>query len=84
MNSIEDVVVLFVDDEPELISSLRRLLRKEKYGRLYAANGEEALKVLESARVDIIVSDLRMPFMDGLALLSTIKKKASRYYSSYP
>jgi phosphoserine phosphatase RsbU/P len=75
MNSIEDVVVLFVDDEPELISSLRRLLRREKYGRLYAANGEEALKVLESARVDIIVSDLRMPYMDGLALLSTIKKK---------
>ncbi|CAD6546158.1 Regulator of RpoS [Paraburkholderia kirstenboschensis] len=62
--------LLLVDDEPGVISSLKRLLRPLKYEVLSANSGAEALTLLESAHVDVIISDMRMPNMDGAEFLS--------------
>lgn len=61
--------LLLVDDEPGVISSLKRLLRPLKYEVFSANSGAEALELLESASVDVIVSDMRMPNMDGAEFL---------------
>jgi phosphoserine phosphatase RsbU/P len=73
MKTINDVTILFVDDEPDLLRSLRRFLRKEPYRTIFAGSGAEALDRLAAQPVDIVVSDLRMPQMDGLALLDRVK-----------
>ncbi len=73
MKTLRDVIVLFVDDEPDLLSSLRRFLRREPYQKIFANSGREALEILSARPVDIVVSDLRMPEMDGMALLGRVK-----------
>jgi len=73
MKSIADIVVLFVDDEPDVLSSLSRFLRKEPYRKMFAESGLKALEILAVQPVAIIVSDLRMPEMNGLALLDEVK-----------
>ena len=67
--------LLLVDDEPRVISSLRRLLQKERYEILAAGNGQEALAVLDEKQVDFAIIDYQMPVMDGLSLLEKIRKK---------
>ncbi len=64
--------ILCVDDEPNIISSLRRLLRGEEmhdYKVIGANGGAEALELLASTPVDLIISDMRMPGMDGAQFL---------------
>jgi YesN/AraC family two-component response regulator len=61
--------VLFVDDEQSVLSSIRRMLLDEPYEQLFASGGEEALKRLEDNQVSVIISDMRMPIMDGVAFL---------------
>ena len=73
MKAIEDLTILFVDDEQSILSALRRFLRKERYQTCFAVGGKEALKVLESREINLIVSDLRMPEMNGLELLKRVK-----------
>ncbi|MEP6504493.1 MAG: PAS domain S-box protein [Betaproteobacteria bacterium] len=60
--------VLVVDDEPELADVMREMLEDAGYEVASAESGAVALALLESARFDAIVSDLRMPDMDGAAL----------------
>lgn len=69
--------VLLVDDEEPILNSLRRLLREQPYEVLLATSGEQALAIMAQRPVDLIVSDARMPGMDGAALLA-------RVYSEYP
>ena len=66
--------ILFVDDEPNVLSSLRRVLRREPLNVITAGSGEEGLRMLASHPVDIVVSDMRMPEMDGAAFLKEVKK----------
>ncbi|BCS96808.1 hypothetical protein DSLASN_24400 [Desulfoluna limicola] len=73
MKTAGDVTILFVDDEPDLLRSLGRFLRKEPYRLLFAGGGAKALELLSAEPVDIVISDLRMPDMDGLALLRDVK-----------
>lgn len=75
MKTIADLTILFVDDEPDITASLRRFLRKEPYGIVFAEGGREALDILQSQEIQIIVTDLRMPEMDGLELIQQIKKR---------
>jgi len=75
MKTARDVTILFVDDEPDLLRSLGRFLRKEPYRLLFAGSGTEALKLLLTEPVDIVISDLRMPEMDGMALLRDVKAR---------
>lgn len=67
--------VLLVDDEQNILSSLRRVLRNEPYRLLMANCGEQGLDMFEQQPVDLVISDARMPGMDGAALLAEIQKR---------
>jgi two-component system probable response regulator PhcQ len=67
--------ILIVDDEENILNSLKRLLRREPYEILTAMNGEEGLKILDDHLVDLIVSDLKMPGMNGIEFLTKAKEK---------
>jgi len=67
---VQGATLLLVDDEPNIVSSLRRLFRPLGYKILTAGNGEEGLAVMQENSVDLIISDMRMPVMDGAAFLS--------------
>ncbi|MDY6852528.1 MAG: response regulator, partial [Thermodesulfobacteriota bacterium] len=67
--------ILCVDDEGNILSALKRSLRKEKYNLLLASSGTEALKVLSENEVQLVMSDQRMPGMDGTEFLSKVKEK---------
>ena len=66
--------ILIVDDEPLIRQSLFEILRIDGYRVQMAKSGEEALKMLPSNPVDILVTDLKLPEMSGLELLAKIKK----------
>ena len=75
MLNTKNISVLFVDDEENVLSSLRRFLSREEYNVLFAGSGREALDLMAKEAVQIIVTDQRMPEMDGLQLLDIVKKK---------
>ncbi|GGL29745.1 two-component system response regulator [Pseudomonas brenneri] len=62
--------VLLVDDEESILNSLRRLLRGQPYEVLLAASAAQALEIMATQPVDLIMSDARMPVMDGATLLA--------------
>lgn len=66
--------ILFVDDEANILKSLKRLLRKEEYKQYYCSSGEEGLEVLKSNPISVIVSDMRMPGMNGVTFLQEAMK----------
>jgi HD-like signal output (HDOD) protein len=67
--------ILFVDDEPAVLEGLRNLLRKQRliWKMTFALGGKAALEELEKGPFDVVVSDMRMPGMDGAQLLARIK-----------
>jgi two-component system, probable response regulator PhcQ len=65
-------VVLIVDDDPCLLDGMRRTLRREPYTVLTSQTCEEALDLLESTPVDVIISDQDMPGMSGTAFLKCV------------
>lgn len=69
--------ILFVDDEPSILDGLRRMLRRK--GRAwdmdFASGGHDALRMMQLAPYDVIVSDMRMPHMDGAELLSHVMEE---------
>lgn len=67
--------LLLVDDEENILRSLQRILRREPYELGTAASGEAALSMMEEQKFDLVISDARMPGMDGPTLLAEIKKK---------
>ena len=67
--------VLFVDDEVNILSSLKRGLIDEEYNCFFASTGKEALEILDQQKISVIVSDMRMPEMDGLHLLKEVKER---------
>ncbi len=69
----ESKTLLFVDDEQSILTSLRRLLRKEDWNLLFADSGANGLEILKEHQVDLVVSDLRMPGMDGMVFLKQVK-----------
>ena len=69
--------ILFVDDEPMVLKGLQRTLRKmrQDWDMTFVSSGREALNVLVKKPMDVIVSDMRMPEMDGGRLLAEVKKQ---------
>ena len=67
--------LLVVDDEAALREMLARHFRLLGYSVEMAANGREALGVLERKRIDVVVSDICMPEMDGVALLREVRRQ---------
>ncbi len=72
----DDLSILFVDDEASVLQSLKRFLIQEPYQFLFAQSGEEALEIMAGQPVCVIVTDMKMPGMDGLALLNRVKKSS--------
>jgi HD-like signal output (HDOD) protein/CheY-like chemotaxis protein len=68
--------ILFVDDQQHVLDSLRDALRPQRHDweMLFASSGAEALAELDRAPCDVVVSDMRMPGMDGAALLGRIEQ----------
>lgn len=64
-----------MDDEPRILSALRRSLRREGWELLSAESPEEALSVLAERRVDLVVSDQKMPGGSGLGLLEAVARR---------
>lgn len=67
--------LLLVDDEPAILSSLRRLLRPCGYRLLLAEGGQSGLAILEEEKVDLVISDMRMPEMDGAQFLEHVRQR---------
>ncbi len=66
--------VLFVDDEVNILKALQRLLRSQEMNVLIASRGDEALSLLEQNDVQVVISDQRMPEMQGVDLLSRVRE----------
>lgn len=70
--------VLFVDDDPLVRSAIARSIQRETdcpFAARFAADGEEALALLDASEVDVIVTDMIMPRMDGAALLAEVRRR---------
>ena len=67
--------ILFVDDEEPILSALRRLMRRHDYDCWFATSGREGLAILEQNPIDLVISDMRMPEMDGAQFLSEVRKR---------
>jgi HD-like signal output (HDOD) protein len=69
--------ILFVDDDRDLLDGLRDALRpyRRQWSVSFAVNGEEALATLEEGPCDVVISDLRMPGLDGARLLEVVRER---------
>lgn len=67
--------LLLVDDDPSLLKLLGMRLRSEGYQITTAGSGPEALRLLQKEKIELVISDLRMDEMDGLALFGEIQKR---------
>lgn len=69
--------VLFVDDESALLQGLRRMLRsmRKEWNMRFVCSGQEALELIQKQHFDVVVSDMRMPGMDGAELLGRIRER---------
>jgi HD-like signal output (HDOD) protein len=65
--------ILFVDDEKNILSSLRRLFIDYDYDLYFASSADEGLEILQDNDIDMILSDVRMPFKDGITFLGEVK-----------
>ncbi|WP_415883769.1 response regulator [Neptuniibacter sp. QD34_54] len=70
-----DVQVLLVDDEPHILASLQRLMRRADITFATASSGEDALQWLSENRAEIILSDYRMPGLSGTEMLTKVEAK---------
>ncbi|MBI5213258.1 MAG: response regulator [Nitrospirae bacterium] len=71
----EKIKILFVDDEENVLAAVKRIFIDTGYTILTATSGKEAIKTLEDNDVQVIVSDYRMPEMNGVELLRTVRKQ---------
>jgi len=69
--------VLFVDDDPNILRGLRRMLRsmQSQWTMDFVPSGQEALELLAQRPVDVLLSDMRMPRMDGATLLHEVRRR---------
>jgi|GEM_PF-209997 len=70
----QEYSVLIVDDEPSVIRALRRVFLQEQYNLLTAENPEDALSLIRSNKIDLIICDHQMPNMSGSELLSHTRR----------
>ncbi|MEW6657096.1 MAG: response regulator [Thermodesulfobacteriota bacterium] len=71
------IKILFVDDEPKVLEAMQRMLRsmRREWETAFALSGAEALETLSRESFDVVVSDMRMPGMDGAQFLAEVKKR---------
>lgn len=67
--------ILLVDDDQEFRKAMKKMFEKSGYEVTVAADGREALEILTKGTFDLIISDLRMPNLNGMELMEAIKKE---------
>jgi type II secretory ATPase GspE/PulE/Tfp pilus assembly ATPase PilB-like protein/DNA-binding response OmpR family regulator len=67
--------LLLVDDEPNILASLRRVFQRENYELLFAKDGNEALRIMEKQPAELIMTDFMMPGMNGSELLREVRER---------
>lgn len=67
--------ILVVDDDPGYLELLSQILSDKGFSVFTALNGSEALKVLAQERADLVITDMRMPVMDGLETVISIRER---------
>ncbi|HZK13484.1 MAG TPA: response regulator, partial [Desulfobaccales bacterium] len=72
----DNASILVVDDDPALLTSLKEILEAEGYGVTTAADGESGLRCLKEQAFDLVLSDLALPGLDGMALLKYLGQEA--------
>ena len=72
-NNQSEKILLLVDDEENVLMSLKRILRREGYKVLTASSAEEGLEVMGQYEVNVVLSDQRMPGMSGVEFLRRVK-----------
>jgi len=70
----QEITILVVDDEVMMRQLLEKILGRDGYRVLNAADGEEALVIMGKEAINIVISDLQMPGMSGLDLLKMVKR----------
>ena len=70
----QEITILVVDDEAMMRQLLEKILGRDGYRVLDAADGEEALAIMGREEINIVISDLQMPGMNGFDLLKVVKK----------
>ena len=71
----DEISILIVDDDEYILDSFSQLIALKGYISYTALNGKKALDILSKKKVDVILTDMKMPEMDGMALLKTVKSK---------
>lgn len=74
---MKNLNILFVDDETHLLDGLRRMLfkKRDEWNMFFANSGEKALEIMSQNNIDIIITDMRMPGMNGAELLEKVMEK---------
>jgi len=69
--------ILFVDDEENILTGLKRIVRsmRDEWDASFATSAQEALQVMDQQEIDVLVTDMRMPMMDGAQLLSEVSSE---------
>jgi two-component system response regulator MprA len=68
--------ILVVDDEPRMLSMMRRVLEADGYGVIVASDGETALEISRSEPIDLIILDVMMPNLDGFEVCRTVRRES--------
>ncbi len=66
--------ILLIDDEELVVKSIEKLLKKQGYEVLVCKNGEDALAKIKDVKVDLVISDIRMPGMNGVEVIKKIRE----------
>lgn len=74
MSANKNITVLIIDDEPDILELMEEEFRYCGYNTLTATSGNDAIKVLQNTRVDIVVSDYKMPNGNGMVVLDFVNK----------
>lgn len=67
------MLILIAEDDELILRTIEHKLKKEDYDVIITRNGKEAIEVIKNQEVDLVISDIMMPFASGIEILSTIK-----------
>src|SRR5438105_8683579 len=68
--------ILVVDDEPRMLSMMRRVLEADGYGVVLASDGAVALDILRGEPIDLVILDVMMPHLDGFEVCRTVRRES--------
>ncbi len=72
---MDNIRILFVDDETEYLETVIKRMKKRGLDVVGAASGADALAAMQSQKFDVLILDVRMPRMDGIEVLRTVKQR---------